>query len=27
VWEIKIVNEADQLCCISRITMAILDKK
>jgi 1,4-dihydroxy-2-naphthoyl-CoA hydrolase len=27
VWEIKIVNEANQLCCISRITMAILDKK
>ena len=27
VWEIKIFNEADQLCCISRLTMAILDKK
>lgn len=27
VWEIKIYNEADQLCCISRISMAILDKK
>lgn len=27
VWEIKIYNNADQLCCISRITMAILDKK
>lgn len=27
VWEIKIFNGADQLCCISRITMAILDKK
>ncbi len=27
VWEIKIYNEAEQLCCISRITMAILDKK
>jgi 1,4-dihydroxy-2-naphthoyl-CoA hydrolase len=27
VWEIKIFNEAEQLCCISRITMAILDKK
>ncbi|REG88337.1 hotdog fold thioesterase [Algoriphagus antarcticus] len=27
VWEIKIINELDQLCCISRITMAILDKK
>lgn len=27
IWEIKIYNEAGQLCCISRITMAILDKK
>jgi 1,4-dihydroxy-2-naphthoyl-CoA hydrolase len=27
VWEIKIYNEAENLCCISRITMAILDKK
>ncbi len=27
VWEIKIKNTADQLCCISRITLAILDKK
>lgn len=27
VWEIKIRNEHHQLCCISRITMAILDKK
>ena len=27
VWEIKITNEEGQLCCISRITMAILDKK
>ena len=27
VWEIKIYTEAGQLCCISRITMAILDKK
>lgn len=27
VWEIKIYNQAEQLCCISRITMAILDKK
>lgn len=27
VWEIKITNEHGQLCCISRITMAILDKK
>lgn len=27
VWEIKIHNEAAELCCISRITMAILDRK
>jgi len=27
VWEIKIVNEANRLCCISRLTMAILDLK
>lgn len=27
IWEIKIYNEAGQLCCISRITMAILEKK
>jgi 1,4-dihydroxy-2-naphthoyl-CoA hydrolase len=27
VWEIKIVNEAKELVCISRITMAVLDKK
>ncbi|MDR7131041.1 1,4-dihydroxy-2-naphthoyl-CoA hydrolase [Algoriphagus sp. 4150] len=27
VWEIKIKNEEGQLCCISRITLAILDKK
>ncbi|TDQ19410.1 1,4-dihydroxy-2-naphthoyl-CoA hydrolase [Algoriphagus boseongensis] len=27
VWEIKIFNEEEKLCCISRITMAILDKK
>ncbi|MFN3998446.1 hotdog fold thioesterase [Algoriphagus sp.] len=27
VWEIKIFNLEDQLCCISRITMAILEKK
>lgn len=26
IWEIKITNEADKLVCISRITMAILDK-
>lgn len=27
VWEIKIVTEKEELVCISRITMAILDKK
>ncbi|WP_026957031.1 hotdog fold thioesterase [Algoriphagus vanfongensis] len=27
VWEIKIFNEAKALCCISRITLAILDRK
>lgn len=27
VWEIRINSEKDQLVCISRITMAILDKK
>ena len=27
VWEIKISDEDDRLICISRITMAILDKK
>ena len=27
VWEIKITNEAGDLICISRITIAVLDKK
>jgi 1,4-dihydroxy-2-naphthoyl-CoA hydrolase len=27
VWEIRIANEKDELVCISRITMAVLDKK
>ena len=27
VWEIKITNEDDQLVCISRITMAVIDRK
>jgi 1,4-dihydroxy-2-naphthoyl-CoA hydrolase len=27
VWEIRITNEADELVCISRITIAVLDKK
>jgi 1,4-dihydroxy-2-naphthoyl-CoA hydrolase len=27
VWEIKIVTEKEELVCISRITMAILDRK
>jgi len=26
VWEIKITNEQDQLVCVSRITMAVIDK-
>jgi len=27
VWEIKIVNEASELVCISRITLAVIDKR
>jgi 1,4-dihydroxy-2-naphthoyl-CoA hydrolase len=27
VWEIKIVNEQNELICISRITLAVLDRK
>ena len=27
IWEIKISNEADQLVCISRLTVAVIDKK
>lgn len=27
VWEIKIVNEGQELICVSRITMAIIDKR
>lgn len=27
VWEIKITNKEEELCCISRLTMAVLDKK
>ena len=27
VWEIKISNEKNQLVCISRITIAVIDKK
>lgn len=27
VWEIRIVNEAHELVCISRITMAVIDKR
>jgi 1,4-dihydroxy-2-naphthoyl-CoA hydrolase len=27
VWEIKIVNEQNELVCISRITMAVIDKR
>lgn len=26
IWEIKITNEAGKLVCVSRITMAVLDK-
>lgn len=27
IWEIKITNDADELVCISRITMAVIDRK
>lgn len=27
VWEIRITNEKEELVCISRITVAVLDKK
>jgi 1,4-dihydroxy-2-naphthoyl-CoA hydrolase len=27
VWEIRITNEVNELVCISRITMAVIDKK
>ena len=27
VWEIRIINDQEELICISRITMAVLDKK
>ena len=27
IWEIKITNEQEELVCISRITMAVIDKK
>jgi 1,4-dihydroxy-2-naphthoyl-CoA hydrolase len=27
VWEIRITNEKDELVCMSRITLAVLDKK
>ena len=27
VWEIRMTNEAGELICISRITMAVLEKK
>jgi 1,4-dihydroxy-2-naphthoyl-CoA hydrolase len=27
VWEIRIVDDRDELVCISRITLAVLDKK
>ena len=27
VWEIRITNEKDELACLSRLTMAVLEKK
>jgi 1,4-dihydroxy-2-naphthoyl-CoA hydrolase len=27
VWEIKITNEQDELVCISRLTIAVIDRK
>jgi len=27
VWSVRIVNDSDQLVCISRLTLAVLDKK
>jgi 1,4-dihydroxy-2-naphthoyl-CoA hydrolase len=27
VWEIRITNEAKEMVCISRITIAIIDKR
>jgi 1,4-dihydroxy-2-naphthoyl-CoA hydrolase len=27
VWEIRITNEAGQLVCVSRITIAVLERK
>ncbi|HEX8039032.1 MAG TPA: hotdog fold thioesterase [Chryseosolibacter sp.] len=27
VWEVRIVNEREELVCISRITLAVLDKR
>ena len=27
VWEIKIINDKEELVCISRITVAVIDKK
>lgn len=27
VWEIRIVDEADQLVCVSRLTMAVVERK
>ena len=27
IWEIRITNEQDELVCISRITMAVIDRK
>jgi len=27
IWEIRITDESDELVCISRLTMAVMDKK
>jgi 1,4-dihydroxy-2-naphthoyl-CoA hydrolase len=27
VWEIRIVNEKDELCCIARLTMAVVPRR
>ena len=27
VWDIKITNENDQLICVSRLTVAVIEKK
>jgi 1,4-dihydroxy-2-naphthoyl-CoA hydrolase len=27
IWEIRITDEHDKLCCISRLTMAVIERK